>query len=93
MSRLFKAIAIRRFFANRKDRVVANKAKTNAHATLHARAATAFYWLSGSLRGLLCAEQTARQTDWSTQPCGSWISGMQPCTSVRRMSPRAVVVA
>ena len=92
MSRLFKAIANRSVFANRKDRVIANQAKTNDGATLSAHLAHAAYWLCGSLRGLLCAGQTA--TAWQTtftQPSRSWMSGMQPCVVVRRSSPVVVV--
>jgi len=93
MSRLFNAIANRSVFANRKDRVIANKAKTSESTTLHAHLAHAAYWLCGSLRGLLCAGQTATawQTSTSTQPSRSWMSGMQPCVVVRRSSPVVVV--
>jgi hypothetical protein len=92
MKRSIKAIANRTVFANRKDRVVIRKAKTNDHATLHAHAVHALYSLYGSLRGLLYAA-TAWQTDGSTQPWCSWMSGMQPCLAVRQRSPEVVVVA
>jgi hypothetical protein len=92
MSRLIKAIANRQVFANRKSRV-AIKAKSSAHTTLHAQLVTAFYSLCESLRGLLGADATAWQTDPSTQPWCSWMSGMQPCVVVRHGSPRVVVVA
>lgn len=92
MNRSLKAIAIDRFFAIRKDRVIVRKAKTNHHAKLHAHATHAFYLLCGSLRGLLCAVISARPTD-HTMPWCTWTSGMQPCrVTVRRRSP-AVVVA
>jgi hypothetical protein len=96
MNRSLKANAICRFFANRKDRAIDTKAKTNGHATLHARCAHAFYRLCISLRGMLYAGtgQTARHTEQSTQPWCSWMSAMQPCrAAVRRVSPVVVVVA
>ena len=54
MSRLFKAIANRSVFANRKDRVIANKAKTSESTTLHAHLAHAAYWLCGSCAVIVC---------------------------------------
>ena len=93
MNGSLKAIAIDRFFAICKDRIIVRKAKTNHRDTLHAHATHALYLLCGSLRGLLCAVITARPTDQFTQPWCTWMSGMQPCLStVRRRSP-AVVVA
>ena len=100
MKRSIKAIANRTVFANRKNSVVIRKAKTNEHATAHAYAVHALYSLYGSLRGFLRAgsalfdaQPTTRQTDWSTTPWCSWMSGMQPCSLVRQRSPVAVVVA
>jgi hypothetical protein len=96
MNRSLKANAICRFFANRKDRAIDTKAKTNGHATLHARCVHAFYRLCISLRGLLYAAtgRTAWQATESTQPECSWMSAMQPCrVAVRRVSPVVVVVA
>ncbi|HEY2825967.1 MAG TPA: hypothetical protein VGJ04_00075 [Pirellulales bacterium] len=96
MNRSFKAIANRIVFANRKNRVVIRKAKTNDHAALHAYAVHALYCLYGSLRGVLGASTqtrtgtTARLTDCCT---AMWQSGMQPCPVVRRRSPAVVVVA
>jgi len=92
MNRLFKANAIRCFFANGKDRVIVNQAKTSDHVTLHAHAAHALYTLCGSLRGMLCAGPTARPAERSTQTW-QWTSAMQPCTSVRRVSPVVVGLA
>ena len=91
MSRSFNANAIARVFANRKDRVVI-KAKTNDHARLHATYAHALYTLCECLRGLLTA--STRGTAWqplpSMQPI-AWMSGMSPCSVVRRVSPVVVV--
>jgi hypothetical protein len=99
MSRLFKAIAIRRFFANCKDRVIVNQAETSGRGTLHAHLAHAFYLQCGSWRGLLCTSTaslcaaTARQTFPSMQLKRSWMSKRKPSSLVRRGSPVAVVVA
>ena len=100
MSRLFKANTIRRLFANRKDRVIVSQAKTSDHVTLHAPAVHALYTLCGSLGGMLCAGRasmdacaTPRQTERSTQTWQAWTSAMQPCTSVRRVSPVVVGLA
>jgi hypothetical protein len=92
MIRSFKANAIARVFANRKDRVVI-KAKTTDRHTLHATYAHAFYLLCECLRGLLSASArgTAWQTQTSMQPTGLWMSGMSPCPVVRRVSPVVVV--
>jgi hypothetical protein len=90
MIRSFKANAIARVFANRKDRVVI-KAKTNDRHALHATYAHALYTLCECLRGLLSASTrgTAWQTQMSMQP--TWITGMSPCPVVRRVSPVVVV--
>lgn len=98
MSRLFKAIANRRVFANRKNRARVIKAKTNDYTTLHAHLVHACDWLCGTLRGLLCAapaSSDASATAWHaerfTQSQDSWKSGMQPCVVVRRSVPVVVV--
>ncbi len=91
MNGSLKAIAIDRFFANRKDRVIVRKAKTNHYATLHAHATHALYLLCGSLRGLLDAVITAQRID-HTMPWRTWTSMQLCCSTVRRRSP-AVVVA
>jgi hypothetical protein len=91
MIRSFKANAIARVFANRKDRVVI-KAKTNDRHALHATYAHALYTLCECLRGLLLAstQGTAWQTRTSMQ--SAWMSGMSPCpVVVRRVSPVVVV--
>ncbi len=96
MNRSLKANAICRFFANRKDRAIDTKAKTNGHTTLHARFAHTLYSRCASLRGLLYAGtgRAARQAEQSMQPWCSWTSAMQPCSmAVRRVSPVVVVVA
>jgi hypothetical protein len=93
------AAANRGFFANRKDRRIVRKAKTNYHALLHARAAHAFSVLCGSLRGLWRAATASADTDAMARPAiGSkrftrtWMPGMQPCSVVvRRQSPVVVV--
>jgi hypothetical protein len=90
MIRSFKANAIARVFANRKDRVVI-KAKTTDRHTLHATYAHAFYLLCECLRGLLSARTRGTwQTQTSMQPT-AWMSGMSPCPVVRRVSPVVVV--
>ncbi|MCC7084069.1 MAG: hypothetical protein IT427_03570 [Pirellulales bacterium] len=92
MIRSFKANAICRVFANRKDRVVI-KAKTNDCHPLHATCAHALYTLCECLRGLLTAStQTAAwQPLTSMRPSGAWMRGMSPRVVVWRVSPVVVV--
>src|SRR5262245_34827179 len=97
MKSSLNAAANRGFFANRKDRRIVRKAKTNYHALLHARDAHAFSVLCGSLRGLWCAATASVESDAMARPAtGStqitWMPGMRPCSLVvRRQSPVVVV--
>ncbi len=91
MNRSLKAIANRCVFANRKDRNVICKANDRATAKLAAPAASAFYRLCGSLRGLLRTATTGTHAPHSTKHCWSWMSGMHSYQSMVRC-PSPVVV-